>query len=136
MKAYLAGASAELELCKHWRDRLRAAGVEITHDWIATIEAVGDANPADASREQRAKWADEDLDGVANADVFWLLMPPPGRGWGAGVELGYAVGRKDYGTHVTIVVSGDDSHTIFGGLAPHYFATHEEAFHHITGQRT
>ena len=102
MKVYVAGAWVE----QHERARpmiaeLRAAGIEITHDWTrAEGEVIRNAaggvvqSDADLDVEDRKRHALEDLRGVLAADVVWLLAPNDKGACGAWVELGAALALR------------------------------------------
>jgi nucleoside 2-deoxyribosyltransferase len=122
VKVYVAGSSAELERAQRWIDALRAEGWTVTSDWPAVIASVGDANPRDASVADRRMWSHDDLRGVDNADVVWLLAPKVGTARGAYFELGYAMAC---GKH--IISSGDTLQSIFLAHTREY-ATDEAAF--------
>ncbi len=92
-------------------ERLRAGGHEITHDWVSIIMDRGEANPTDASVEERRAWADEDLAGVRAADAMVLLMPE-GSGLGCFWEAGYAQALG-----IPMLVVGQASRTIFSAGA-------------------
>lgn len=124
---YLAGSSGELPACEYWIAKLRKAGIEVTLDWPANIRAVGDANPREASEADRLRWTRADLDGVAAADIFWLLIPWK-RSIGCWAELGAAQAWAR-----EIIVSGDWRKTIFTSLADKRFDSHQEAFDWIVG---
>ena len=119
LKVYLAGSSRELDDVKRYMAALRDAGIEITADWVAAIEAAGDANPADD--EVRRKASDADLDGVDDADIVWLMVPREGSA-GAWVELGYAIAHAK-----TIVVSGEYRKCTFTVEADVLLEHHEAA---------
>jgi len=94
VKVYVAGSSKEMERAERVMNALRAAGHEITADWVAKIREVGVANPADFTVRLAA--AQADLDGVNNADAFVFLHPAPGvQTTGAWVELGYRLAHCD-----------------------------------------
>lgn len=124
-RVYVAGSSHELARARRWMDRLREEGFEITHDWVTEIENVGQANPPDATPQQRHDWAVNDLNRVADADILWLLAPAEGEGRGAYAELGtaYTLGRE-------IVVSGPTKQSIFCALGEE-FPDDEAAFAYI-----
>jgi hypothetical protein len=107
LRVYVAGSSAELDRVKTAMDRLRKAGITVSHDWVACINEVGSANPAGATDADRAQWAWEDLRGVKNADILWVLWPETPSA-GACVELGYAIrgGQR-------IIISGNHKTSIF-----------------------
>lgn len=130
MKVYVAGASAEADMIALYMDRLRAAGLEITHDWVAGLKANIAAGKPDAllSAEERAQYAETDLDAIAEADVFWLLAPE-NASTGAWVELGYALSYQD---GLSIVVSGAARRRcIFVSLADSQFEAHDTACEYI-----
>jgi len=129
MHVYLAGSSGEIEDVERNMAALRAAGVEITCDWCAAIREAGDANPRyDAAL--RLSCSQRDLEGVFNADIFWLMVPGEKGSAGAYVELGYAITME----HARIVVSGDYRKCIFTSMSDNQFDTHEEALAFIIEQ--
>lgn len=99
MKLYIAGSSKELYRAERWLKACRDAGITITEDWAAQMRQAGPDHLLDEDRLIKA--AQADLDGVATADVVWLLHPPttaPSTGcWG---ELTYALAKG-----VTIITS-------------------------------
>lgn len=123
MIIYVAGSSSELDRAEDAMLALERAGHTISHDWVADVRRVGSANPPDSSRKERLLWARGDLSGVERADVFWLLMPASG-GFGAGVELGYAIANS-----IPIVVSGPYDRSIFTAFAYHLYNTDDVALH-------
>lgn len=128
-RIYLAGASSELAVCKAWMARLRDRGHAISHDWTTVIDAVGDANPRDATREAMRLWATDDCLGVITSEIFWLLVPRARGSVGSWVELGVATGVRAAGRGAPlVVVSGDTKSSIFLSMADHLFEGHETAF--------
>lgn len=111
---YVAGSSDQLERAKSAIKALEDRGHVVTHNWVELVEAVGSANPVDASRAERRKWAADDLRGVHKADIMWLLMPHEG-GFGAAVELGYALAHG-----IPIIASGTWTRSIFTAFATCY----------------
>lgn len=108
-KVYVAGASVELARCRTAIDSLSAAGITVTHDWTEPVRKYGSAG-VELKPQQRAMYARLNLDGIQEANVFWLLAPSAEcTGTGMWIELGYALalpferGRK-------IVVSPPISH--------------------------
>jgi nucleoside 2-deoxyribosyltransferase len=123
---YVAASSQEIDRAEHWMIRLQEEGVHVTSTWIQSIRKVGVANPADATREQRAAWAHQDADEVVLANGLWLLMPTKPTS-GAWWEFGYAFGL---GKHLWI--SGpSQSRSIFTGLADRSFEKDAEALEDI-----
>lgn len=90
MKVYVAGSSRELPRAKRVIAALRERGITVTHDWPAQIEAVGEANPVDASDEQRFTWAWDCLEALQDAECSLFLLPET-ETTGMWVELGYAL---------------------------------------------
>jgi len=131
MKLYIAGSSDELDRAAHWHAQAREIpGVEVMSTWPDNITEVGEANPTDATDDQREAWAECCLAEVQTSDVLWLLMPQEGPGRGAFFELGVAV---DQG--LEIVVSGLDQHaSIFTALAGESYACDTEAMEWIKGR--
>ena len=131
---YVAGASAEAELCASWMRRLEAAGHVITLDWTVDVlanRALG--VPDDAlSWKDRYDYAHADLAAVLAADFLWVIAHASG-GCGQRVELGIALGLRETRMQYRprIAVSGP-VRTIFGALVDEY-TTHEAAFAAITG---
>jgi|HubBroStandDraft_1064217.scaffolds.fasta_scaffold38917_6 hypothetical protein len=130
MRLYLAGASAEVEVCEWYRDRLLAEGVEIVHNWMAGVRANPERRDNEIPRRDRKRIAATCANYVTEADVFWLLSPREST-IGAWVELGIAFGSA----RSTIVVSGP-WRSVFGDLADLQFTEHAHAFEHIVGMMT
>lgn len=122
MKVYVAGGSDERDtVAQPMIDRLRAAGVEITHDWTRC-----EGYERDSATAERAEWARQDLEGVRAADIVWMMVPAE-RSTGASAEFGAALALRK-----RVIVSGPQARgSIFFLLAEH-FRTHEEAFTEIT----
>jgi len=129
MKIYLTGASKELELCESFRDRLRAAGHVITHDWMREIRCCP-VSDHDLSHESRVQYALDDMRGVMAADITWILIPE-NTSAGCWVEMGIALGVGG-----CVVVSGNWRKCIFADLAVYRFTTHESALEWITTEAT
>lgn len=112
MKVYVAASSGQLDRATAAMNALEERGHTVTHDWVTEVRLVGEANPLDASQLEQLRWARADLAGVLDADIFWLLMPSSG-GFGAAVELGYAIAKG-----IPIIVSGGvPSRSIFTSFA-------------------
>ena len=120
-KVYVAASSRELERAEAAIQALKDLGHTVTHEWPPLVRAVGEANPQGATDDMRYHWAFEDLAGVAAADVFWLLMPYS-EGFGAGVELGYAIA-----SFTPVVVSGPHKRSIFAACAETVYNTDLDA---------
>lgn len=109
----MAGSSDELDRVSGMMERLRALGFEITLDWPSIIRGVGNANPRTATRQQRAAWALQDLEGVESSHAVLMLSPERGHARGAFYELAHA-----NACGITTIVAGR-THTcsIFSALA-------------------
>ena len=125
MRVYVAASSSQIDRAKDAMRILAEAGHEVTSDWTRMIEDRGEANPADASLEERRAWSEEDLyRGVARCDALWLLMPSDRPSFGAGVEFGFALGDGAIRT----VVSGLCEASIFTALADACYDRDDLAF--------
>lgn len=123
---YLAGSSMDMDRARKWHARLTEAGVWVTSTWIESITRVGQANPRDASAQDRRRWASGCFAEVGRSTVFWSLIPDgdrPTRGKWA--ELGYA-----YGIALPIVCSGDTKSSVMCALGFEYLSD-EDAFKHV-----
>lgn len=127
MKVYIAGSSKELDLVARYTDRVRAAGHEITCDWVAVMRAEAKADH-ELTPDEARMYAERDRRGVATADLFWLILPE-GKSEGAFWEFGYAYARSYLdGRPGRIIVSGNVGARIFCRLPyVEVFATHDEA---------
>jgi nucleoside 2-deoxyribosyltransferase len=142
---YVAGATGspeEVERCEKMMARLRAAGVEVVSDWPETIKRASGPNPMDIPREQRAMYANTDLNQVSQAQAFWILLPEETPTIGAWVELGFALALAYVAQFALaqgllerqrwVLCSGKER-SIFTACAD-YYATDEEAFAMITAK--
>jgi nucleoside 2-deoxyribosyltransferase len=121
VKVYVAGASAERSEVSKYMQLLRDAGIEITLDWIAVIDAQGGAANEGMTGVQRHKAAKDDLKGVSDADIVWLIVPN-NYSAGAWVELGYALGIDK-----TVIASGNYERSIFTSHCDCEFTLHDDA---------
>jgi hypothetical protein len=125
MKIYVCGGSSELDAVSARMQQLRETGHTITHDWTANVRSVGDANPRTATHEQRSQWAADDLRGIEEASLVWVMLPIK-PSFGCAFEAGAAVGA---GTRV--IISGDWRATIFSSQAYARFNEHDHALEWI-----
>ena len=135
MQVYLAGSSDELDLVERTLDRLRAAGIVITHDWTKIVRRAECGNPRELRQEDRRQLVDGDLLGILKADVFWLLVPERSSG-GAWAKYGYALGLTESRMQRTIIVSGDwrkKSIEFFTSFAHLRFDSHDKAMQWLKG---
>jgi nucleoside 2-deoxyribosyltransferase len=119
IRAYVAAASAEIDRARLFMQRLRCAGVKVMSSWVESIDELGLANeglPADIALYAARTCLAE----IIEADVLILLVPPPGHGYGSGVEFGFALGEQKE----TILVGDADAmdRSVFFslGLADHW----------------
>ena len=142
---YVAGAWIE----QHLRARpmiaaLKAAGISITRDWTRPEGDIGVGSDSALTHEERVSLSNLNLQGVLDADIFWLLAANEKGSTGAWVELGAALAarrmRREFVAiahgeifeRPTIVVSGAKARrTIFTELADNLFNTDGEALSHI-----
>lgn len=132
MKVYLSGASKELNRCCLWRDNLIKEGIDITVDWMKEIEKNGFGDEFIPGK-RRAQFAKNDINGVLDADVFWLLVPN-NQSLGAWVELGAALSKSIIIGGIDIITSGP-WRSIFMDLADMKFVTDDDAFNYILSLR-
>lgn len=127
MKVYIAGSSKELDLVARYMDQVRAAGHEITCDWVAAMRQESKLDH-ELTPDEARMYAERDRRGVATADLFWLLLPKE-KSEGAFWELGYTYARTCLGRRPDrIIVSGNVGARIFCRLPEvEVFATHDEA---------
>lgn len=110
MRIYIAASSHPLEIAraKSVRERLIARGHVITSTWIENVEAVGAANPRNASKRERSVWMRRCLDEVCASDALLFLVPPLDRPTrGAWMELDRAIAKCR-----EVVCSGDTLQSI------------------------
>lgn len=118
-------------------EMLRAAGWTITYDW--TKEPLWDVKPSrELTPEEARECALRDADGVAGADVLWLMLPES-KSEGAHFELGFFLGmlRAAPSPAKGVVVSGDVASLgrIFPRLAHAQFENHANALEYLIGMR-
>lgn len=128
MKIYIAGASTEAERCKALAWWVRSMGGEIAVPWWDAVLAAK-VHDRELSEPARFEFAAQDLRGVDECALFWLVIPADGHGRGAWVEFGYAIGELlgSGARRRRTIVSGDWRASIFTSFADERFDTHEEA---------
>jgi hypothetical protein len=128
---YIAGGSSELELCQGMIDAVTLAGGRITYDWTRDP---GWKLGRPLTMQERAEAAARDLAAVAEARLFWLIMPTrPSEG--AATELGAALTLRAMGRPIEVIASGPmlDSR-LFPARADRIFAEHGEALAYVVGR--
>jgi nucleoside 2-deoxyribosyltransferase len=120
------------DLARPMIKRLRDAGHMITCDWTEGLTTAATPGETTLPKEEQAKFARADLEGVREADLFWALATDLG-GTGMWIETGYAQAlaeeRRALGSIYCprLVVSGPPR-TIFTALPGiKTFADHDEA---------
>lgn len=126
---YVATSSKEIDRASRWMSALRAKGIKVTSTWIDVISAQpnGEANPRDASDEQKQTWCLKDVREALGSQVFWLLMPEGPMSFGASFEYGFYVALSPDLEQAAHVVSGDYRKSIFTSFST-CFDTDEAAF--------
>jgi len=97
MKIYVAGKYQDRDRVRFIHQLLREQGHEITIDWTNH-----DIYPNDAIAEKLSQFAQDDVWGVLNADIFIGLMTLPFEYKGLWVEMGIALGKG-----IPVYVIGD-----------------------------
>jgi hypothetical protein len=99
--------------------QLRALGIRVTCTWPDIVAANhGEANPRDASHEDRRAWSTQDLAEIDAAHVLWFLVPtPPATTRGGWWEASHA-----HATSKHLIFSGDTLQSVFCSLG-HEFTT-------------
>lgn len=115
LSVYVASSSSSIERVRWAIDSLREIGIEVTCTWPDVIATVGDANPRDATRDQRRGWTEQDLVEVRAADVLWFIVPSPGTTRGAWFEAGYA-----HALGKVVLFSGDTLQSTFCAIGEEY----------------
>jgi hypothetical protein len=137
LNVYVAGASGslvEVERAERVIARLRAAGVNVTHDWTPDVlDVYRRGGPGCLEDEERLLRATCDVDAVRRADRVLMLAPePPVASTGAGFETGVAYERG-----VRMAVAGSVAarrRFLFGVLSEREFDTDEEGIAWVLGQ--
>lgn len=124
MNLYLASPYANASTVKFWIARLREKGVVITHDWTPSDDPHTHLPELELAIVRQHEIASEDLKGVDDAEVVWVISAPTG-GTGCWIEMGYAFARGK------LVVLSGPRRTIFTSRADCVFESHEAAFEHI-----
>ena len=121
INVYVAGASRNRERARRFILRVEEhPDMRITYNWIPDIDAaiadgVTDDKLSDADRK---RYAESDLNGLAEADAAVFLMEASDVGRGSWVELGYAIAVREAESdpmHV-IIVSGGARRSIFSAV--------------------
>lgn len=121
---YIAASSRDLPRAIRWRDALLEARLTVVSTWIESVQAEGEANPANATREQRQAWASRCYSEIRSANVLWLLAPPADAPTcGAWCELGAA----ETGYAIVVCSGPGINRSIFCALGEEY-ASDFEAF--------
>lgn len=108
MRIYIAGSSREIERAERAIKAVRELGHTITVDWPAAMRAEAANGKGDhaLTPEEQKRYAEADLDGVAGADLVWLLIPDrENPSVGAWFEAGYALAIARYHEPSTAIVA-------------------------------
>ncbi len=123
---YVAGSSAEIDRARKWILALQEKGVIVNSTWTDNVKKVGEANPRDASNEDKQAWCLKDVREAIGSSVMWLLMPSGPHSFGAAFEMGFFSALADPEIQQSIV-SGDYKRSIFTSFSDR-FDTDEQAF--------
>lgn len=129
VKVYVSASSQERQRARCCLDHVRESPeLELTHDWLIVMEETeADGAPTPAHLQNCAQ---NDLEGVTEADVFWLLLPES-PSVGAWVELGWALAIRSMHEQVRIITSGPGNQNLFTLLSDVHFETDLEALEFI-----
>jgi hypothetical protein len=109
MRVYVAGAWIEQhERARPVMEKLRAAGFVITQDWTRPKPAEGEKGHPDAklTKEDRQRYAGENLQGVLSADLVMVLTPNTDTSYGVWTEMGMAIAHRQWLQRVQRFVPG------------------------------
>lgn len=112
MRVYVAGSSAEIDRAEQVMQAIERAGHVVVSTWTEDIASVGEANPRDASAEERRGWARGCLRQVGGSDALVFLVPrEPATTRGGWAEMAYA-----FRSQIPILCSGDTKQSVFCAL--------------------
>ena len=121
---YLAARySRRLELLGY-KTQLEEAGHEVTSRWLLGEHAALDQDWASLPNETVAKWAEDDLEDIEEAEVFVMFTEEPGEGGRRGgrhVEFGFALALE-----TPIVIVGPRENTFHCSSFIEVFPTFQE----------
>lgn len=130
LRVYVATAFPNKAQAQFYMGRLRAIGIEITHDWTTAEQPLRGETTMPPAEQQAHAIAD--TRGVMTADVVWIIAPETGgtgcwfeMGVAAGLQLAYLAAPATAPSPPHIFVSGP-ARTIFTSLFTH-FDTHDQA---------
>lgn len=77
MRIYVAGRTDNISEVRMVQKACTVAGHEITHDWTQIVDEVGGAARDDVvSKERQRGFAEADLEGVGDCDIFIMVASP------------------------------------------------------------
>lgn len=113
MKFFISGATVDAVIIRQQMDTVETAGHSITHDWTDMELALRDSDRK-TKRELWNEWAQHDIQGVLDCDVYVLNCNAAGAGKGLYVELGAALAlAQTYGTPDVYAIGDLEEATIF-----------------------
>jgi nucleoside 2-deoxyribosyltransferase len=114
-KLYIGSSLYNAEEVRKARDKFIAAGHSITYDWTTHGKVT--------TKEELQKYGEEELNGVAQCDVFFMMQPSR---YGTHIEFGIALGL---GKPIVMIVDHDSETKTFYMLKNvHRFDDFESAF--------
>lgn len=116
-KIYIGSSLYNAEQVKKARDMFIEAGHQITYDWTTHGKVT--------SQEELKKFGEEELKGVADCDVFFMMQPSR---YGTHIEFGIALGL---GKPIVMIVDHDSEMKTFYMLSNvRRFDDFDSAFNH------
>jgi len=109
-KVYVAARFHLKERVRSLYEKLKRKGYEISFDWTLHKWII----PYEKNVELARQYSEENIEGVANSDIFILLTDEERGGTGMYVELGVAIlSYKLFGKPKIYVVGEDNSYALF-----------------------
>lgn len=95
MKCYIAARTAQEELVREMYKKIRQQGHEISYDWTHTTAIM---RPYAKHEDSVRAFAEEEIRGILDADIFIILSDPQGTGcilkWGQQLRNAYKIMAK------------------------------------------
>lgn len=136
-KIYIAASSdpSMRPTVRHWMRMATDAGMTVTHDWLTVVE---NHPPGDNSIKALRPHANNDLSGVMNAEVVWMLSAGDIKSEGAAFELGFGLATAMWRIlSVRRAILSGPSSLVFRALCNiDVYETHGEAFASILRDHT
>lgn len=113
MKFFISGATVDAPAIRLQMDAVEAAGHSVAHDWTNMEFALRDSDRK-TKQELWSEWAQHDIQGVLDCDVYVINYNADGAGKGLYVELGAALALAQAHNKPHVYVIGNlEEATIF-----------------------